>query len=182
MQFARAFAEVAAKHSRKICWRIAGRGPLETQLRAIDWPANVRLEFLGSKSYRELPRYYEDADAFVMPSLSDEWGLVVNEAMASGLPVLGCTGAQSVEELVVSGRSGWTYAPQDDAALRGQLSQLLSSSPEELAAMGEEAQRVALEMSDEFVASAMLGGIKRVLKTPNGPPLRIAHENPSLCL
>lgn len=171
LPFAEALADEARRHGRKICWRIAGRGPLEAKLRAVAWPPNVRLEFLGSKSYRELPRYYEDADVFVMPSLSDEWGMVVNEAMASGLPVLGCTGAQSVEELVVSGNSGWTYAPQDEVELRGQLLRVFAASRTELVRMGAEARRAALEVSDDFVASAMFGGIKRVLRAPH--PMRL---------
>jgi glycosyltransferase involved in cell wall biosynthesis len=164
--FAKALAAVAATSKRRICWSIAGRGPQQPDLLAIQWPENVRLELLGSKPYQELPQYYEQADVFVMPSLSDEWGLVVNEAMASGLPVLGCTGAQSVEELVKSGESGWTYEPGDDAALRTRLATLLSTSQDDLVRMGQEARRTAMEISDDFAASVIVGGIKRVLAMP----------------
>ena len=46
------------------------------------------IKFLGFKQYDELPPYYRQADAFVFPSKRDIWGLVVNEALASGLPVI----------------------------------------------------------------------------------------------
>ncbi len=164
--FARALIRAASAVARPIRWSIAGRGPLEAELRALPWPDNLRLEFLGSQPYRDLPRCYGQADVFVMPSLSDEWGLVVNEAMASGLPVLGCTGAQSVEELVASGVSGWIYAPGDDSTLGKHLAAILAASPAEISRLGAGARRAALEMSDEFVADAMVGGIRRALSMP----------------
>lgn len=164
--FARVLAAVAATTKRPIRWSIAGRGPQESELRALPWSENVKLEFLGSKPYHELSQYYEQADVFTMPSLSDEWGLVVNEAMACGLPVLGCTGAQSVDELVVNGASGWTYEPGDDVALRAHLNTLLSTPSAEILRMGAEARRVAMKVSDEFAASAIVSGIRRTLATP----------------
>ena len=72
---------------------------------------------------------------------------------------------------MVNGSSGWTYAPQEEAALRGHLRRVFDASPSELASLGAEAGRVALEMSDDFVAAAMFGGIMRVLRTPH--PMRL---------
>ncbi len=166
--FARALAAAARETGRYICWTIAGRGPQADELRQVEWPANVRLNFLGPQPYRDLPKCYAGADAFVMPSLSDEWGLVVNEAMASGLPVLGCTGSQAVEELVVGGVSGWTYSPGDTATLRRELLSLLATPRSQLAEMGSVARRRALAVSDEHTASAMIYGIERAL-TPSEP-------------
>lgn len=161
--FARALAAAARFTGRRIHWMLAGRGPEEAILRRTPWPENLRLSFLGSQPYRELPALYARADAFVLPSLSDEWGMVVNEAMASGLPVLGCTGSQAVEELVESGLSGWTYTPMDEAGRARAVQALLTASAAELAAMGELAHARAMIVSDEFTANAMVRGIEKVL-------------------
>jgi glycosyltransferase involved in cell wall biosynthesis len=162
--FATALAEAARGSRRQISWTIAGRGPVEAALRQISWPANVTLEFIGSQPYRELPRIYAAADAFVMPSLSDEWGLVVNEAMASALPVFGCTGAQAVEELVEPGRSGWCYGPGQQHELARALGELLEASPQRLREMGLHAREKAMTITDEYTAAAMFSGIKKVLR------------------
>jgi glycosyltransferase involved in cell wall biosynthesis len=166
MPFALALAEAARGTSRQIRWTIAGRGPIETDLRQIAWPANVRVEFVGPQPYQALPDVYAGADAFVMPSLSDEWGLVVNEAMASGLPIFGCTGAQSVEELVQPHVSGWTYAPATEAELALALQELLAASQQELGEMGHHARETALAVSDENTATAMVAGVRKVLRAP----------------
>jgi glycosyltransferase involved in cell wall biosynthesis len=97
-----------------------------------------------------------------MPSLADEWGMVVNEAMATGLPVLGSTGCVAVEEMVAEGESGWKYAPGDADGLAEALDKLLSRSRNELRAMGDKARAVAFLNSDEHVAEMILKAVRDV--------------------
>lgn len=79
--------------------QIIGFGPLENELKAM---ANDNIVFEGAINNKQLYRYYEAADIFILPSRSEPWGLVVEEALNIGLPVLvsnkvGCA-AQVVEE------------------------------------------------------------------------------------
>lgn len=73
------------------------------------------VHFAGFRQIDELPAYYAHAGAFVHPAHTDQWGLVVNEAAASGLPLLVSTRAGCAEDLVRSGWNGLTFAPTDDA-------------------------------------------------------------------
>ena len=61
--------------------------PLEEQYR----DSGLMLNWVGNVQYDELPRWYGEAEFLVFPTLGDEWGLVVNEALAAGLPVIGLT-------------------------------------------------------------------------------------------
>jgi glycosyltransferase involved in cell wall biosynthesis len=166
MPLAHGLLAVATDPHCPVEWTLAGRGPMEAELRAMPWPPHITLQFLGSRPYRELPQVYAAADVFVMPSLSDEWGMVVNEAMASGLPVLGCTGAQAVEELVVDGFSGWTFAPEDHAAIRHGLARILQATPADLRRMGSRARQKALAVSDRHTAQAMATGVTKAMSAP----------------
>ena len=67
------------------------------------------VHFYGFRQIEENPVFYALADAFVLPSLWEEWGLVVNEAMASGLPVVVSETAGCVEDLL---RPGWPESPE----------------------------------------------------------------------
>jgi glycosyltransferase involved in cell wall biosynthesis len=89
--------------------------------------------------------------------------MVVNEAMASGLPILGCTGVQAVEEMVVDGEAGWTFAPQDREKARQCIRALLAASPETLHRLGGSARQRALEISDRYTAQAMAEGVTKAL-------------------
>jgi len=71
----------------------------------------------GFKQYDELPDYYGLADAFVHASIREEWGLVVNEAMAAGLPVLVSTQCGCAPDLVANGENGYTFDPYDTEKL-----------------------------------------------------------------
>jgi len=68
------------------------------------------VHFYGFRQIEENPVFYGLADAFILPSLWEEWGLVVNEAMASGLPVVVSATAGCAEDLLECGRPelhGW---------------------------------------------------------------------------
>lgn len=64
---------------------IAGSGPLESKLKTM---AKSNITFLGQINNRELYKYYRDADVFILPSKSEPWGLVVEEALNNGTPVI----------------------------------------------------------------------------------------------
>jgi 1,2-diacylglycerol 3-alpha-glucosyltransferase len=65
----------------------------------------------GFRQYEELPAYYGLASAFVLASTSETWGLVVNEAMAAGLPVLVSDRCGCAADLVVPGSNGYRFDP-----------------------------------------------------------------------
>jgi 1,2-diacylglycerol 3-alpha-glucosyltransferase len=67
--------------------------------------------FYGFRQIDENPAFYALAEAFVLPSIYEEWGLVVNEAMACGLPILVSRTVGSAEDLVVPGLNGYHFDP-----------------------------------------------------------------------
>jgi glycosyltransferase involved in cell wall biosynthesis len=84
------------------------------------------VRFEGVRSQQDLPRYYGIADVFVFPTRSDPWGLVLNEAMCSGLPVICSTAAGAAADLVRSGQNGFLHELGDIATLKRHMSTLLS--------------------------------------------------------
>ena len=90
----------------------------------------------GFKQYPALPAYYGLADAFVHASTTEQWGLVVNEAMAAGLPVVVSDRCGCAPDLVAPGRNGFTFDPYDTGALTDALLRLTAAPEAERAAMG----------------------------------------------
>lgn len=90
----------------------------------------------GFRQIDQLPRFYAHACCFVHPAISEPWGLVINEAMASSLPVLCSTNCGAAEELVCDGVNGYLFDPLDTAAITRCLEVFLNLSPEAKAEMG----------------------------------------------
>jgi 1,2-diacylglycerol 3-alpha-glucosyltransferase len=84
--------------------------------------------FAGFRQIDELPAYYGLASAFVLPSHKDTWGLVVNEAMASGLPVLVSSRAGCARDLVKEGENGYSFDPTATTRLTKLLVDVSSSA------------------------------------------------------
>ena len=75
------------------------------------------MQFRGAIAYADLPAYYGLAGAFIHASKVEQWGLVVNEAMASRLPVLVSNRCGCVADLVSHGENGLLFNPFDRAGL-----------------------------------------------------------------
>ncbi len=95
------------------------------------------IHFAGMKTYTELPTYYAFASCFVLPSTREPWGLVVNEAMASGLPVIVSERCGCAETLVESGMNGFLIDPACPSVLANSMMEVSSQSPSILQSMGE---------------------------------------------
>jgi glycosyltransferase involved in cell wall biosynthesis len=104
-----------------------GEDRAATERRAVTMGIGDAMTIAGFVNQRELPDRYAAADALVLPSDSREtWGLVVNEAMAAGLPVVVSDAAGCAVDLVRDGENGFTYACGDVAALADRLTLIAS--------------------------------------------------------
>ena len=136
---------------------ISGSGPLEPELRAQITSANLTSAIClpGFLQYPDLPACYGLAGAFVLPSLSDQWGLVVNEAMAAGLPVIVSERCGCVPELVRPGENGFILDPEDSMSIATLLSRTAALSSEQLAAMGNRSRELIAEHTLSHFSSGL---------------------------
>src|SRR2546430_3298455 len=83
------------------------------------------VKFLGFRNQSELPSFYDLCDVFVLPSTSEPWGLVVNEAMAAGRPVVVSDQVGCARDLVQNGLNGFIFPVGDVEALAHALTRVL---------------------------------------------------------
>jgi len=147
--FARATAdkEIAAN----VPWDlvILGDGPLRNTLNSTVSTLNLHehVHLPGFKLYDELPVYYALANAFVHASTSEQWGLVVNEAIASGLPVIVSNRCGCAPELVNG--NGFTFDPFEEQELVERLLQMASLSDDERKSLSYASYRISRNFAPE---------------------------------
>lgn len=93
---------------------IVGNGPYEQELKAIAG-GNPNIHFLPFQNQAMMPVVYRLGDIFIMPTkISDTWGLAINEAMASGRPVLVSSSCGAAIDLVKDGRNGYVFDSRNE--------------------------------------------------------------------
>jgi glycosyltransferase involved in cell wall biosynthesis len=119
----KAFAEAALSQAILV---FAGEGPLRPELESSAAALGVagRVRFLGFVNQRQLPAIYTASDLLVLPSEYDAFGLVINEAMLCGCPVVASDRVGAVRDLIESGRTGFVYRCGDVNELAGLLRRL----------------------------------------------------------
>lgn len=132
------------------------RGDLELQRARLGLERSVH--FPGFKQYGDLPAYYGLASAFILPSTSEQWGLVVNEAMASGLPVL-VSEACGAASLVRGGENGFTFDP-DDVGGMSRLMAHMASAEVDRDAMGRRSEQLIANWGPERFGKGMVEAIR----------------------
>jgi glycosyltransferase involved in cell wall biosynthesis len=123
---------------------LLGDGPLKSDLCHLisDLGLDACVHLPGFKQYDELPIYYGLAGAFIHASTTEQWGLVVNEAMASGLPVLVSNRCGCAQDLVQEGKNGFTFDPFNVEQLAQLMFQISAFQPFRLSTFGSESQRI----------------------------------------
>lgn len=148
--------ELARRPDQQVELTLAGNGDRRDALQAMPCPPNLRLRLPGPVAYGDLDALYASCDVFVMPTLSDTWGLVVNESMASGLPVLGSLQSQAVLEMVDDGIEGWVFDAPSEASMRDAIGRCLDASPQQRRQMGERARARARHFSPAHSAQQII--------------------------
>ncbi|HEX7455999.1 MAG TPA: glycosyltransferase family 4 protein [Candidatus Nanoarchaeia archaeon] len=124
------FLQVLAKLVKKytIKYNIVGGGAERSNLEKIVKDKNLGriVNFFGPQPHEEIPKFMKEADLFVLPSWKEGFGIVYLEAMASGLPVIGCKG-QGVEDFVKDGEAGFLVKPKDSNDLYTACAKILSN-------------------------------------------------------
>ena len=114
----------------------------------------------GFQQYADLSKFYATASAFIHPALSEPWGLVINEAMASGLPILSSKNVGAAEELVDHRENGWKFDPTNFQEIRIYLDTLYRADAEQLKSMGEASRRI---LEERCPTSLFGSGLKKAL-------------------
>lgn len=146
---------------------VAGGGVLETGLRQEAARLGVRLAWAGFLNQGEMPGAYAAADCLALPSgWGDSWGLVVNEALATGLPCVVSDRVGCAPDLVTSGMTGEVFPFGDVAALAAALERVRARVD-----AGRSFSQACLERAAEYSYDAATAGLEaacRALARPAG--------------
>lgn len=105
---------------------IVGGGEEENQYRQYIADHNLEnVQLVGFKQKEEIFEYYKAADLFVLPTREDIWGLVINEAMACGLPVISTNMCLGAVELIENGINGYIVPVNNSSELTEAMKKLL---------------------------------------------------------
>lgn len=123
-----AFAKVRRRYPCHLLY--VGEGELRPRLEEIVRKERIPdVHFAGFVNQSRIPGLYASADLFVLPSIHEPWGLVVNEAMACGLPIIASDRVGSAVDLIRDGFNGYTY-PYDNCEKLGEHIERLVASEE----------------------------------------------------
>ena len=143
---------------------LVGAGPLRSELmaRVTELKLDQAVTFLGAKNIEEIVEMFINSTALVLPSHSEPWGLVVNEALSYGCPAVVSSVCGCVPDLVIDGVTGYSFEMGDVEGLsRAMLSVI------DLAADRVKVAKQCLDVISEFTpnraASQILDGCARIV-------------------
>ena len=165
-----AFARIRAERSCTLL--LVGDGELGSDAEALVASKGVpNVHFAGFLNQSDIPSAYAAADVFVLPSRhSETWGLVVNEAMNFGLPVVVSDKVGCAEDLVAPGRNGFVFPAGDSEALADALRALVGYA-ERRAQFGERSRELVGRYSLEACADGVIAACRAAAGRARGASL-----------
>jgi len=154
------------------CLALLGGGPKEPELRELfkDLPVN----FVGYLQGQDLAEAYASADLFMFTSRNEAFGLVLGEAIASGLPVV-TTRVGGAEDVVHHGSSGYIVEVNDVRQMATYVREL-ADDPEKRALMGQKAREIAETLQWDDMMRELIYFYEDVVRTATGRDPRLTPQ------
>jgi glycosyltransferase involved in cell wall biosynthesis len=144
--------------SNKVSLLFVGNGHLEDELK-LRAEGNTNIFFLPFQNQKIMPAIYRIADVFVLPSVSETWGLAVNEAMACRLPVIVSNKVGCALDLVKEKKNGYVFESGNSEDLFDKLSICSAKTKVELMEMGQASWEIIKEWNFERTSEAIIESI-----------------------
>lgn len=142
---------------------IVGEGPEEKKLsQLIQQMPSCKIDLVGFRTPDELSDLYAESDMYIFPTLLDHWGLVVNEAMASGLPIVCSKYAGCCSDLVTP-NNGIIINPVDTVAFANAIYGIWGKR-DQWEEMGKESKRIISSYTLDATANAVIRAVKFIIK------------------
>jgi glycosyltransferase involved in cell wall biosynthesis len=159
----RAYADLEERIRQELGLVFVGDGPARHELQNQASEISIgKIMFVGFAHREQLPSYYALAEMLVLPTYTDPWGLVVNEAMACGLPVIVTNVAGCVRDLVREGWNGLLVPPRNMASLSSAIRDL-GVHPELRATMGTRATSHIANFSPQQWSVSIAAAIQKTI-------------------
>lgn len=141
---------------------IIGDGPEFVNLNELTLNMGLKtIVFLGAVNNSDIPTYFYNSAAFVLPSLSESWGLVVNEAMASGLPILISNKINASNTLLKEGINGFGFEPSNVKNIAEKIVTFIDLDMEEKRKMSENSSKIINSMNYENMGQELVSMLDR---------------------
>lgn len=134
-------------------WRLSLVGKAD---RSVSLPRDPRIEYQDFVQPEALPAVYHAAQAFVLPSQAEPWGVALHEAAASGLPLIASDAVGAADAFLAPGENGFVHEAGVAGSLRDALERLFACRSDHLAQMGAKSQQLAHRITPQTWADTLL--------------------------
>ena len=159
-----AFEQVSRDLPRQTSLLLVGDGPEAPRIARMAARDGLPVTLAGFRQRADLPRMYAAGDAFVFPTLGDPYGLVVDEAMATGLPIISTTAAGEIRERVIEDVNGYLIPPDNSGALAAAMRRL-ANDPALRSEMGARSAEMIAPYTPDRWAAAFERAVEGILSS-----------------
>ena len=144
------------------CLLIVGDGPERQYLQKYVKEKSIKnIHFQGLIDYNDIYKFFNAADIFIIPTLQDNWSLVVPEAMSCNLPII-CSKYNGCWPELVKEENGWVFDPLDTSSFNHVLN-LAYKNKGKWEEMGESSAKIVSDFSPEKIANKIVNSCKEII-------------------
>jgi glycosyltransferase involved in cell wall biosynthesis len=155
------FAAFARLPERARLLLVGREADLPAMLAQLPEKVRARIEYAGFQAPEALPRFFARSHVFVLPSRYDGWGVVVNQALGAGLPVVCSDTVGAGQDLVVDEVNGLKFPAGDAVALANQMKRFLDA-PEIIESWGAASREKARDYLPERGAERWVEALQEI--------------------